>query len=118
MVRLRTSVPPDWFFDKSKTGIMKYISRIRPFLESWKGSGVNILRYFPVQALNFSLNDYFKRLVETKIKKDEYWVWFAGNLASGSAAGSVSLMLFYPFDYAITKIRNDYFYSLRAGKER
>jgi solute carrier family 25 (adenine nucleotide translocator) protein 4/5/6/31 len=28
----------------------------------WKGNGTNVLRYFPTQALNFSLKDYFKRL--------------------------------------------------------
>ena len=28
----------------------------------WKGNGTNVIRYFPTQALNFSLKDYFKRL--------------------------------------------------------
>ena len=45
-------------------------------------------------------------LVKIK-KKDGYWVWFAGNLASGGAAGSVSLTFVYSLDYARTRLSND-----------
>ncbi|KAH0981633.1 hypothetical protein GBA52_008810 [Prunus armeniaca] len=38
-------------------------------------------------ALNFTFKDYFKRLFNFKKDRDGYWKWFAGNLASGGAAG-------------------------------
>lgn len=73
----------------------------------WKGNGTNVIRYFPTQALNFSLKDYFKRLFNKDKNKDGYLVWFIGNLASGGAAGSVSLLFVYSLDYARTRLTND-----------
>ena len=32
------------------------------FLSLWRGNGVNVIRYFPTQALNFSFKDYFNSL--------------------------------------------------------
>ncbi|KAM0942967.1 putative mitochondrial carrier protein [Dioscorea sansibarensis] len=61
----------------------------------------------PDQALNFAFKDYFKRLFNFKKDKDGYWKWFAGNLASGGAAGTSSLLFVYSLDYAQTHIAND-----------
>ena len=36
----------------------------------WKGNGTNVIRYFPTQALNFSLKDYFKRLFGRNKERD------------------------------------------------
>lgn len=72
----------------------------------WKGNFTNVLRYFPTQALNFAFKDYFKRLLSCP-KKDGYWKWFAGNLASGGAAGAASLTFVYSLDYARTRLTND-----------
>ncbi|CAM5998914.1 unnamed protein product [Sphagnum balticum] len=55
----------------------------------WKGNLTNVLRYFPTQALNFSLKDYFKRLFGREKERDGYFIWFLGNLASGGAAGGL-----------------------------
>ena len=33
--------------------------------------------------------------------------WFAGNLASGGAAGASSLLFVYSLDYARTRLAND-----------
>ncbi|KAI3859432.1 hypothetical protein MKX03_010468 [Papaver bracteatum] len=49
----------------------------------WRGNNVNVIRYFPTQALNFAFKDYFKRIFSFKKDRDGYWKWFAGNLASG-----------------------------------
>ena len=51
--------------DKPYSGIMDCGSRVAKdegVKALWKGNGTNVLRYFPTQALNFSLKDYFKRL--------------------------------------------------------
>lgn len=60
-----------------------------------------------IQALNFAFKDYFKRLFNFKKDKDGYWKWFAGNLASGGAAGASSLFFVYSLDYARTRLAND-----------
>ncbi|XP_022960381.1 ADP,ATP carrier protein 1, mitochondrial-like isoform X3 [Cucurbita moschata] len=73
----------------------------------WRGNTANVIRYFPTQALNFAFKDYFKRLFNFKKDKDGYWKWFAGNLASGGAAGASSLLFVYSLDYARTRLAND-----------
>ncbi|CAI5524346.1 unnamed protein product [Closterium sp. Naga37s-1] len=73
----------------------------------WRGNTANVLRYFPTQALNFAFKDYFKSLFGYKKDKDGYWKWFAGNLASGGAAGAASLTFVYSLDYARTRLAND-----------
>lgn len=40
-------------------------------------------------------------------KNDGYWTWFAGNVASGGAAGASSLLFVYSLDYARTRLAND-----------
>ncbi|KAJ4954929.1 hypothetical protein NE237_011712 [Protea cynaroides] len=73
----------------------------------WRGNTANVIRYFPTQALNFAFKDYFKRMFNFKKDRDGYWKWFAGNLASGGAAGASSLFFVYSLDYARTRLAND-----------
>lgn len=73
----------------------------------WRGNTANVIRYFPTQALNFAFKDHFKRMFNFKKDKDGYWKWFAGNLASGGAAGACSLFFVYSLDYARTRLAND-----------
>ncbi|KQK01047.1 ADP,ATP carrier protein, mitochondrial [Brachypodium distachyon] len=73
----------------------------------WRGNTANVIRYFPTQALNFAFKDYFKRMFNFKKEKDGYGKWFAGNLASGGAAGASSLFFVYSLDYARTRLAND-----------
>jgi solute carrier family 25 (adenine nucleotide translocator) protein 4/5/6/31 len=84
----------------------------------WKGNGTNVIRYFPTQALNFSLKDYFKRLFGRDKNRDGYFIWFLGNLASGGAAGSVSLLFVYSLDYARTRLSNDLKSSKKGGQKQ
>ncbi|KAJ7522117.1 hypothetical protein O6H91_19G084200 [Diphasiastrum complanatum] len=83
----------------------------------WRGNLANVIRYFPTQALNFAFKDYFKRLFNFKKDKDGYWKWFAGNLASGGAAGASSLLFVYSLDFARTRLANDS-KSAKKGGER
>ncbi|CAH6719201.1 ADP,ATP carrier protein 3 [[Candida] jaroonii] len=72
----------------------------------WRGNTANVIRYFPTQALNFAFKDKFKKMFG--FKKDEgYWLWFAGNLASGGMAGATSLAFVYSLDFARTRLAND-----------
>ena len=71
-----------------------------------------------LQALNFAFKDYFKRLFNFKKDRDGYWKWFAGNLASGGAAGASSLLFVYSLDYARTRLANDAKAAKKGGGDR
>lgn len=87
-------------------------------LSLWRGNTTNVIRYFPTQALNFAFKDYFKGLFKFNRDRDGYWRWFAGNIASGSAAGATSLLFVYSLDYARTRLTNDYRAAAAKGGER
>jgi len=91
-------------------GISDCFSRVirdEGFVSLWRGNLANVIRYFPTQALNFAFKDQFKRMFGYDQKRDGYWKWFAGNLASGGAAGACSLAFVYSLDYARTRLAND-----------
>ncbi|CAJ1955628.1 unnamed protein product [Sphenostylis stenocarpa] len=83
------------------------------FASLWRGNATNVIRYFPTQALNFAFKDYFKKLFSFKKDRDGYWKWFAGNVASGAAAGASSSVFVYSLDYARTRLASD----AKAGKK-
>ncbi|XP_009759661.1 ADP,ATP carrier protein 1, mitochondrial-like isoform X2 [Nicotiana tabacum] len=87
-------------------------------LSLWRGNTANVIRYFPTQALNFAFKDYFKRLFNFKKERDGYWKWFAGNLASGGAAGASSLLFVYSLDYARTRLANDAKAAKKGGERQ
>ncbi|OIS99189.1 PREDICTED: ADP,ATP carrier protein 1, mitochondrial-like [Nicotiana attenuata] len=87
-------------------------------LSLWRGNTANVIRYFPTQALNFAFKDYFKRLFNFKKERDGYWKWFAGNLASGGAAGASSLLFVYSLDYARTRLANDAKTAKKGGERQ
>merc|ERR1712152_11683 len=88
--------------DKPYTGVLDCTKRvmategIAPF---WRGNLANVLRYFPTQALNFAFKDTIKALFATPK--------FATNIASGGAAGTLSLLFVYSLDFARTRLAND-----------
>lgn len=88
------------------------------FVALWRGNTANVIRYFPTQALNFAFKDYFKRLFNFKKDRDGYWKWFAGNLASGGAAGASSLLFVYSLDYARTRLANDAKAAKKGGERQ
>ncbi|EFJ51698.1 ADP/ATP carrier protein, probably mitochondrial [Volvox carteri f. nagariensis] len=83
----------------------------------WRGNTANVIRYFPTQALNFAFKDKFKRMFGYN-KDKEYWKWFMGNMASGGAAGAVSLAFVYSLDYARTRLANDAKSAKKGGGDR
>jgi len=94
------------------------VTRDEGFVALWRGNLANVLRYFPTQALNFAFKDQFKRMFGYSKEKDGYWKWFAGNLASGGAAGAASLLFVYSLDYARTRLANDSKSAKKGGGER
>lgn len=77
-------------------------------LAYWRGNLANVIRYFPTQALNFAFKDKYKQVFLGNVdQKTQFWRWFAGNLASGGAAGATSLCFVYPLDFARTRLAAD-----------
>jgi solute carrier family 25 (adenine nucleotide translocator) protein 4/5/6/31 len=101
--------------DKPYSGVIDCTMRtfktegVIPF---WRGNLANCLRYFPTQALNFAFKDKIKMMFKMS-KTDGYWVKFSKNIASGGAAGAMSLCFVYSLDYARTRLAND----AKAGKK-
>uniref|UniRef100_A0A0D3BYC5 ADP/ATP translocase n=1 Tax=Brassica oleracea var. oleracea TaxID=109376 RepID=A0A0D3BYC5_BRAOL len=50
---------------------------------------------------------YFKTRLRCSKEKDGYLKWFAGNVASGSAAGATTSLFLYHLDYARTRLGTD-----------
>merc|ERR1712076_311326 len=91
-------------------GIVDCFSRVQKeqgFLSFWRGNVVNVVRYFPTQALNFAFKDTYKKLFMEGVDKKDFWRFFAGNLALGGAAGATSLLIVYPLDFARTRLGAD-----------
>ncbi|KAK4536582.1 hypothetical protein CDCA_CDCA09G2607 [Cyanidium caldarium] len=91
------------------------VVRDQGFWSLWRGNMANVLRYFPTQALNFAFKDTYKQMFLAGVDKDkQFWRFFAGNLASGGAAGATSLLVVYPLDFARTRLAAD----IGKGKDR
>jgi len=95
--------------DKPYTGVLDCTTRVLktegvyPF---WRGNLANVLRYFPTQALNFAFKDAIKAAFA--VPKDASAGYkFGMNIASGGAAGTMSLLFVYSLDYARTRLAND-----------
>merc|ERR1712203_491444 len=84
--------------DKPYTGVLDCTKRVlatEGIVPFWRGNLANVLRYFPTQALNFAFKDTIKALFATP-KDASPTVKFATNIASGGAAGTMSLLLCTP----------------------
>merc|ERR1712137_304241 len=42
------------------------ITRDQGYLSLWRGNGINLMRYFPTQALNFAFKDVYKQIFMPK----------------------------------------------------
>ena len=68
------------------------------------------MRYFPTQALNFAFKDSIKAVFKTPKDAPSY-MKFGTNIASGGAAGTMSLLFVYSLDYARTRYSFERFYN-------
>jgi len=96
--------------DQRYKGVVDCFARVNSeqgFLSFWRGNVVNVIRYFPTQALNFAFKDKYKAIFMAGVTPDQFWKFFAANLASGGAAGATSLAIVYPLDFARTRLGAD-----------
>merc|ERR1712180_206523 len=95
--------------DKPYNGVVDCLRRVlatEGVYPLWRGNLANVLRYFPTQALNFAFKDSIKAIFATP-KDASAQRKFATNIASGGAAGTLSLLFVYSLDYARTRLAND-----------
>lgn len=84
------------------------IPKEQGYISFWRGNLANVIRYFPTQALNFAFKDKYKNIFLNGVDRHtQFWRYFAGNLASGGAAGATSLCFVYPLDFARTRLAAD-----------
>jgi len=83
-------------------------------LPFWRGNLANIIRIFPNQAFNFALKEKIKSIFKQN-KADGYLINFSKNIASGGAAGAMSLCFVYSLDFARTKLATDAMSSKKEG---
>lgn len=99
------------FTHSLNSGIIDAFVRIpkeQGMIAYWRGNLANVIRYFPTQALNFAFKDKYKQVFLGGVDKNtQFWRYFAGNLASGGAAGATSLCFVYPLDFARTRLGAD-----------
>lgn len=98
--------------DKKYKGIIDCFVRVsseQGVLSFWRGNLVNLIRYFPLQALNFSFNNFYKHLfgADASDKESHFFKFFLCNLVSGGLAGGSSLAFVYPLDFARTRMAAD-----------
>merc|ERR1711959_576380 len=78
------------------TGIVNCFTRVgseQGFLAFWRG--------------NFAIKDTIKAMFPKYSPKQDFWKFFAVNMASGGLAGAGSLCIVYPLDYARTRLASD-----------
>lgn len=104
---ISTQIPPEQRY-KGMVDCFVRIPREQGVLAYWRGNMANVIRYFPTQALNFAFKDKYKQVFLGGVDKNtQFWRYFAGNLASGGAAGATSLCFVYPLDFARTRLAAD-----------
>ncbi|KYQ92706.1 ADP/ATP translocase [Tieghemostelium lacteum] len=96
--------------DKQYKGIVDCFVRVskeQGVISLWRGNLANVIRYFPTQALNFAFKDKYKKFFVRHSPKENFTLFFVGNLLSGGAAGATSLLFVYPLDFARTRLAAD-----------
>lgn len=88
------------------------------FVSFWRGNLANVIRYFPTQAMNFAFKDQFKKWFCPFNPKQQPFMFFLGNMASGGAAGATSLLFVYPLDFARTRLAADVGKGKKEGGQR
>jgi len=89
---------------KSALDFFTRIPREQGLTSLWRGNLANVLRYLPVQILNFSFNNQYKKVFSKYTAQKQS---LTVGLLSGGLAGASSLTVVYPLDYVRTRMAVD-----------
>lgn len=81
------------------------VSKEEGFLSFWRGNWVNVIRYFPTQALNFSFKNTFQRHFHQTPKSKLETLFY--NIISGGFAGCMTNFFVHPLDLTRTRLGVD-----------
>jgi solute carrier family 25 (adenine nucleotide translocator) protein 4/5/6/31 len=77
-------------------------------LSLWRGNWINVVRYFPTQALGFSFKEYFNsKLHGISLSANPKISYLINRVLSGGLAGVATTLFVHPLDYARTRIGVD-----------
>ena len=92
------------------------IYRTEGVLSFWRGISPLLIGYFTRTALQFALNDSFKKLFKQS-KGDNSTLTLLKNTSAGAAAGATSLIAVYHFDYCRVRLANDVKFGKNAERQ-
>ena len=99
-----------------KKGILlsiKHLIKEKGIFSLWRGNLSNILRYFPLQAINFSVKGQIDDIITGKFNNNQNLInkhpyeFFLRKLLCGGIAGAIGLFCVYPLDFTRTKLGVD-----------
>lgn len=76
------------------------------YLAFWRGNWASVIRYIPMQSMNFAFKDSIKALFPKPIKDTNMQKLYR-NTMSGGLAGSLSITFIYPLDFARERLGAD-----------
>ncbi|KAF5291425.1 hypothetical protein FQR65_LT01736 [Abscondita terminalis] len=95
---------------KKCTGIINCLLKItkeQGFFSLYRGNATNIIRYFPMQSLNFAFNEQFSSLFVRLIGADSLRKRFVVKSLSGGCAGALTVTILFPLEFCLTRIATD-----------
>jgi solute carrier family 25 (mitochondrial adenine nucleotide translocator), member 4/5/6/31 len=95
---------------KRYTGIIDCFVRIlreQGIWSFWRGNSATLLKYAPLQIMNFTLYSKLKRMFPKVDPHTDRLRFVLSNLAKGAVAGGASIIMVYPLDYVRTKMATD-----------
>jgi solute carrier family 25 (adenine nucleotide translocator) protein 4/5/6/31 len=102
---------------KSIVECAQWLIKNEGYLSFWKSNFTNCIRYFPTQALNFSLLPQYKKIDALKANKnDSFGTLLSKNVAAGGLSGGTSLLFVYSLDYARTRLASDLKSNKKGGQ--
>ena len=76
-------------------------------LSFWRGNSATLLKYIPLQTLNFTFHSKLKRIFPKYDQNTNPWKMLLANLVKGALAGVMSISIVYPLDTIRTKMAAD-----------
>ena len=92
------------------TGIVDCFMRVlheQGLWSFWRGNSATLLKYAPLQIMNFTLYSKLKRMFPKVDPSTDRLRFVLSNLAKGAIAGGASILIVYPLDYIRTKMAAD-----------
>ncbi|XP_017757405.1 PREDICTED: ADP/ATP translocase 3-like [Eufriesea mexicana] len=92
------------------SGILNALIRIpkeQGLWSLWRGNVLNICRYFPAQAINFSFYDLYYEIFQKMIQSRTVYSHIILPFLTGGAVGVTSCTILYPLNFCNTRITVD-----------